>query len=53
MIKSLDIDDTEKKQRIMKKDDIKENLAGSPDFADTLMMRMVFELEAKAIMGFI
>lgn len=43
-LKRRDIDD-EKKYRMVQKEDMKENLQGrSPDFADTFIMRMYFEL---------
>ena len=36
--------DSDTKLRILPKDKVKENLGRSPDFSDTLMMRMYFEL---------
>lgn len=43
-IKRDKVDDDEKKKRIIKKEDIKENIGHSPDYADVLMMRMYFEV---------
>lgn len=43
-IKRKDIDKDDSKKRIVPKDDIKEMLGRSPDYADTLMMRMWFEV---------
>lgn len=37
--------DTDQKLRILPKDKVKEGLGRSPDFADAMMMRMVFELK--------
>ncbi len=37
--------DKDVKRRIISKDEIKEPLGRSPDFADRLMMRMYFEVQ--------
>jgi len=42
-IKRDKVDNDEAKKRIIKKELMKENLSGSPDYADVLMMRMHFE----------
>lgn len=44
LIRSKDADKDGKK-KIMPKEDVKERLGRSPDFSDTLMMRMYFELD--------
>jgi hypothetical protein len=46
-IKSKDIDKDAKLQ-VLPKDEIKERLGRSPDFADALMMRMYFELKPQS-----
>lgn len=46
-VKKKDVD-SEKKLEIMPKDEVKELLGRSPDYSDTLMMRMFFELKPKA-----
>lgn len=43
-IKRAKVDDDEIKKQIIKKEEIKEMLGKSPDFADCLMMRMFFEV---------
>lgn len=43
-IRSVDVD-KDTKLRIISKEDIKGNLGRSPDYADTLMMRMYFEVK--------
>jgi hypothetical protein len=43
-IKKKDVEDNEKKFQVISKDDIKEIIGRSPDFADSLMMRFVFDL---------
>jgi len=43
-IKSKDAD-KDGKRKILPKDEVKEHIGRSPDFADTLMMRMYFELK--------
>jgi hypothetical protein len=43
-IKRKDVEDNEKKFQVISKDDIKEIIGRSPDFADSLMMRFVFDL---------
>lgn len=43
-IKARDVD-TEGKLRVIAKDDIKAAIGRSPDFADTMMMRMYFEVK--------
>ena len=48
-IKGANIDNTDQKRSIISKDKIKEVLGRSPDYADTLMMRMWFELKPQAI----
>jgi hypothetical protein len=47
-IKEINNIDTWLKQ-IIPKSDIKENLWRSPDFADGMMMRMVFELDKNRV----
>lgn len=44
-IKGANIDNTDQKRSVISKDKIKEVLGRSPDYADTLMMRMWFELK--------
>ncbi len=44
MLKADDIDADERKKRIIKKDDMKKILGRSPDYLDTLLMRMYFEI---------
>lgn len=44
MLKAADVDADEKKKRIIKKDDMKSILGRSPDYLDTLLMRMYFEI---------
>jgi len=46
MIKSFDAD-KDGKRKILPKDQIKEIIGRSPDFSDTLMMRMWFELSSR------
>lgn len=41
--------DTDGKLRIVGKDKVKEGLGRSPDYADAMMMRMVFELRGDAV----
>lgn len=48
-IKGANIDNTDQKRSVISKDKIKEVLGRSPDYADTLMMRMWFELKPQAI----
>ena len=43
-IKEKDPDDDEKKLQIVSKDEVKEVIGRSPDYSDTLLMRMLFEL---------
>lgn len=43
-IKRAKMDDDDVKKQVIKKDQIKEMLGHSPDFADVLMMRMFFEV---------
>lgn len=43
-IKGANIDNTDQKRSVISKDKIKEVLGRSPDYADTLMMRMWFEI---------
>lgn len=43
-IRRKDVKDNEKKFQIISKDDIKEIIGRSPDFADSMMMRFVFDL---------
>lgn len=43
-IKAKDADKDDKKLQIVSKDEVKEKIRRSPDYADTLMMRMYFEL---------
>lgn len=45
-VKAKDID-KDKRLAIVSKDEVKENIGRSPDFSDTLMMRMYFELVPK------
>ena len=47
------LDNDEVKLRIIKKDAMKENLQRSPDFLDTLLMRMVYEVKPTPAFGFI
>ena len=42
-VKAKDVD-KDKPLAIISKDDIKDNIGRSPDFSDTLMMRMYFDL---------
>ncbi len=42
-IKKLD-PDSDKKLKVIPKEDVKENIGRSPDFSDTMLMRMKFEL---------
>lgn len=51
-IKAKDID-KDGKQAILPKEDIKEKLGRSPDFADTLMMRIYFEYKPKPKLTFL
>lgn len=44
VIRKKDPEDNEKKFQVISKDDIKEIIGRSPDFADALMMRFVYEL---------
>lgn len=44
-IAQKDIDKSENKIQIIEKDEIKENIGRSPDFADALMMRSYFDLK--------
>ena len=46
-VKKRDVD-TDKKLEVMPKDAVKELLGRSPDYSDTLMMRMFFELKPKS-----
>jgi hypothetical protein len=41
--------DTDMKLRVLPKEKIKEGIGRSPDFADVLMMRMIFELKPEAV----
>jgi hypothetical protein len=41
--------DSDGKLRILGKDKVKEGIGRSPDYADTLMMRMVLELKGASI----
>lgn len=43
-IKQKDSDDDEKKLQVVSKEEVKDALGRSPDYADTLMMRLFFEL---------
>lgn len=43
-IRKKDVEDNEKKFQIISKDEIKQTLGRSPDFADAMMMRCVFGL---------
>ncbi len=43
--------DSDGKLRILPKDKVKEGLGRSPDFGDTMVMRMVFELRGGAVMN--
>ena len=45
-IKRRDVDD-DLKLKLVKKEDIKTNIGRSPDYADTMMMRMLFELKGQ------
>lgn len=49
-IKARDVD-TEGKLRVIAKDDIKAAIGRSPDFADTMMMRMYFEVKPEPKMA--
>lgn len=49
-IKSKDMDKDGKK-KIVGKDEIKENIGRSPDYADALMMRMLFELKETGLVA--
>ena len=42
-----DREETDDKLRVVKKDDVKEMLGRSPDYSDTMMMRMWFEIAVK------
>lgn len=44
-IKQKDPDDDEKKLQVVAKEEVKDAIGHSPDYADTLMMRMFFELK--------
>lgn len=44
-IKAADVDSDEKRLDVLPKKEVKEALGRSPDFADNLMMRMIFFLE--------
>jgi len=48
-IKAKDAD-KDGKRKVISKDEIKANLGRSPDYADTLMMRMWFELNQEGDM---
>jgi hypothetical protein len=41
--------DTDMKLRVLPKEKIKEGIGRSPDFADVLMMRMIFELRGEKV----
>lgn len=49
-IKSFKADE-DNKQRILPKDKVKEGLGRSPDFADVMMMRMIFEIRGTAMLN--
>jgi hypothetical protein len=49
-IKSISLD-KDTKMRVVAKDEIKESIGRSPDFADTLMMKMRFEYKGNPSMG--
>ena len=49
-VKQKDID-SDKKKGVIPKDKIKEVLGRSPDFSDTLSMRMYFELKPKFVIA--
>ena len=51
-IRGANIDNTDQKRSVISKDKIKEVLGRSPDYADTLMMRMWFELKPQPINPF-
>lgn len=48
-IKKKDVADDEKKLQIIKKEEIKETIGRSPDFADAIMQRMVFLLGESSV----
>lgn len=48
-VKQKDPDDDEKKLQVIPKEEVKQSLGRSPDYADTLMMRMWFELESQQV----
>ena len=48
-LKQDDVDADEKKKRIIKKDQMKENLGRSPDYLDMLLMKMVFNVKRKPL----
>ena len=37
------------KLKILQKEEVKENLGRSPDFSDSIMMRMFFELKSPSV----
>lgn len=49
-IKSVSLD-KDQKMRVIAKDEIKEAIGRSPDFSDTLMMKMRFEYKSKMVMS--
>lgn len=51
LLKALNIDADEKKKRIIKKDDMKAILGRSPDYLDSLLMRMYFEIKPQPLMA--
>jgi len=50
-LKRANIDKDEQPLQIISKDEMKENLGRSPDFLDTLIMRMYFEVKPKQKLG--
>ncbi len=51
-IRRKDVEDNEKKFQVIGKEDIKDIIGRSPDFADSLMMRFVFDLgKPRAVAG--
>ena len=52
-VKAANIDQDDKPLQIVRKEDIKEKIGHSPDFADNLMMRMFFEFAPKPGLAFL
>jgi hypothetical protein len=48
VIKRKDYEKNEKKLQVIPKDEIKSIIGRSPDYADAIMMRMIFELGLQA-----